>query len=141
MKDKAIAYFNVKGDVEGSYALIPKVVSRKPGIVPKNFLIKLTPQKQKELKKESTPFFDASSSCIFTRTGARLCYFKSQLQDLKHNLTTNKQIELEGIEMCRPVYELSQIVKTGKSPTIEECRKADKVDFLIISCKPEEFCR
>jgi hypothetical protein len=45
-------------------------------------------------------------------------------------------MELEAMEMCRPIEELKEVVEKGRRPTIEECRLVGKNDFLVIKSKP-----
>ncbi|MHA1827085.1 MAG: hypothetical protein ACTSX6_00405 [Candidatus Heimdallarchaeaceae archaeon] len=129
MKENAIAYIETE---IGNFALIPKVMKR--GRIPKNFLVKMGKKAVKKRKEEGHKFYPAKVSCTETKTGAKLCLFDYT------NTEKDKDVTLEGIEMCRPVFEMKQIVKTGKAPTIEECRRANKADFLIIDCKPEGYC-
>lgn len=119
--DKSLAYIKTPF---GSYALT-KPISRE-GLPPKNLLVRMSKEKEIEHAKEIK---EAKVSCVKTKTGANFCIFKFD------------NVELEGMEMCRPVYEFKKIIEEKEAPTIEECRAKGKNDFLIISCKPKEFCK
>lgn len=121
MKDRALAYLRIK-DI-GHYALIPPV--ERPPLPPKNFLIRMTPEAIEEHKDK---FKDAEAKCVVTATGAKFCL-------IKWNGNT-----LESMEMCRPIFEFKKIVEEKRPPTIEECRAAEKNDFLVIECEPKEIC-
>jgi hypothetical protein len=45
-------------------------------------------------------------------------------------------MELEAMEMCRPIEELKEVAEKGRRPTVEECRDMEKNDFLVIKAKP-----
>lgn len=106
----------------GSYALVPLI---KKGLPPKSMLVRMSKEREAEHAKELK---EAKVSCTKTKTGADFCIFKFD------------NTELEGVEMCRPIYEFKKIIETKEPPSIEECRTAHKNDFLIISCKPKGFC-
>jgi len=109
----------------GSYALTePIKTARFPE--PRNFLVLMSPQKVEEHKEELIP---TEVDCIETKTGARFCIFKF------------KDKEIEAMEMCRPIFEMKYVIKKGRMPTVEECRRQKKNDFLVLKCKPEELCK
>jgi len=121
-EEKSIAY--LKTDIQ-SYALTqPIVTARFPE--PKNFLVLMGPKKVEEHKEELIP---TEVDCIETATGARFCVFRFEDK------------EISGMEMCRPIFEMKYVIKKGRMPTIEECRRERKNDFLVVKCKPEEFCK
>ena len=113
--EDALAYLTTP---MGPYALTKPVV--KKGLPPKNFLVKMTPKTVEERKKAGVKFARAKVSCVPTKTGARFCLLD---YDTKR---------LEAMEMCRPVYEFKRIIETKQPPSVEECRKAEKNDFLVI---------
>jgi len=114
-EDKALAYLKTS---IGEYALTPPLNKKYPE--PKPFLVRMSPEAVERHKAELK---EAITKCIKTKTGARFCIFSFNDK------------ELEGMEMCRPVYEFKKIIETKEPPTIEECRKFKKNDFLIIKKK------
>lgn len=121
MEDKSLAYLKTK---LGSYALTPKLNKKYPE--PKNFLVKMTPKAEAEHKDELK---DTKVKCTTTKTGAKFCIF---------NFDKN---EIEGMEMCAPIYEMKTAIKEKRMPSIEECRAKDKNWFLVLKCKPESVCK
>ena len=115
MEDKALAYLKTP---IGEYALTSPLNKKYPE--PKPFLVRMSPEAVEKHKKELK---DALVRCVKTKTGARFCIFRFD----------NK--ELEGMEMCRPIFEFKKIIETKEPPTIEECRKLKKNDFLIVKEK------
>jgi len=121
-EEKSIAY--LKTNI-GSYALTEPIRTvRFPE--PKNFLVLMSPEKVEKHKEELIP---AEVDCIETATGARFCIFKFNDK------------EVEGMEMCRPIFEMKHVIEKGRMPTIEECRREKKNDFLVVKCKPKELCK
>ena len=110
---KALAYLET--DL-GCYALTPPIVS-KEFPEPKKFLVKMSP---KTIEKHKEELKKTLTKCVSTKTGAKFCIFKFN------------EKELEGMEMCRPTFEFKKIIEEKALPTIEECRREGKNDFLII---------
>lgn len=117
-EDDALAYLTT--DI-GHYALTKPV--EKKGLPPKNFLVRMSPKTVDARKKAGVEFKPAKVSCVKTKTDARFCLIKFD------------KAELDCMEMCRPVYEFKKIIEEKEPPTIEECRKAGKNDFLVVSQK------
>ena len=105
----------------GHYALIGPV--ERKGLPPKHFLIKMTPE---TVEKHKAELKTAKARCTKTKTGAKFCL-------IDYNKT-----QLEAMEMCNPIYEFKKIIEIKESPTVEECRKAEKNDFLIIEMVEEK---
>ena len=102
-------------DEIGHYALIGPV--ERKGLPPKHFLVRMTPETTEKHRAEMK---SAKARCTETKTGAKFC------------LINYDKTQLEGMEMCNPIYEFKKIIEIKESPTVEECRKAEKNDFLII---------
>jgi hypothetical protein len=119
-RDRALAYLSVEG--LGDYALVGPI--SREGMPPKHFLVRMSSESVEEHRRRGVEFKKATASCVTTSTGARFCIIRYD------------DMELEAMEMCRPIEELKEIVEKGRRPTIEECRLAGKNDFLVIKAKP-----
>ncbi|MHA1262887.1 MAG: hypothetical protein ACTSSA_12485, partial [Candidatus Freyarchaeota archaeon] len=119
--DDALAYLETPF---GPYALT-KPVERK-GLPPKNFLVRMTEKTVEERKKAGVEFKPAQVRCVETKTGAKFC------------LVNYDRVQLEAIEMCNPIFEFKRIIETKEPPSIEECRKAGKNDFLVIKMEEKK---
>jgi len=122
--NESIAYLRIKG--VGDYALSKPI--HRPPLPPKNFLIRLSKEKIEEIEKKKL-FKEAEAKCVETKTGARFCVIKFD------------NVELEGVEFCSPTYKYKVMIERKELPTILECREKGKNWFLVIRCKPEEFCK
>jgi len=122
MEDKSIAYFRTE---IGDYALTPKMRGDF-GVEPKNMLVRLSPKKSEEHRKE---MIEAEALCTTLRTGARFCIFKSE----------HPRVEIEAIEMCLPSWKYSVMLKEHEVPSIERSRREYKNAFLVLSIKPPNF--
>jgi hypothetical protein len=111
--DRALAYLRVSG--VGDYALVGPVEAR--GLPPRHFLVRMSPE---AAERHAGELREAKARCVETRTGARFCLIEYDGR------------VLESMEMCNPIYEFRRIVEAREPPTIEECRKAEKNDFLVI---------
>lgn len=125
MEDKALAYFDLEGI--GKYALTPKITDKYPE--PKHFLVKMS---EETAKKHEKDFIPNRVDCTYTKTGARFCVIWTERLKVR---------EIVAMEMVRPIYEMSVMVKEHRIPTMEEARKLGKNDFLVIKIKPEDFGR
>jgi hypothetical protein len=119
-KDGATAYLSIEG--LGDYALVGPI--SREGMPPKHFLVRMSPESVEEHRRRGVEFKRATASCVTTSTGARFCIIRYD------------DMELEAMEMCRPIEELKEVVEKGRRPTIEECRLVGKNDFLVIKSKP-----
>ncbi|MCD6138807.1 MAG: hypothetical protein J7J91_09655 [Deltaproteobacteria bacterium] len=125
MEDKALLYLKTP---ISCYALIPKV--HRPPLEPKNFLVRMSPEKVKEHEKE---LIDTKVSCVTTKTGAKFCIFKFK------EPKTNREVELEGMQMAHPICKLVKMVKEEltEEQAIRKCVEEGKDAYLIVKCKPE----
>jgi len=83
----------------------------------------MTPETVEKHRAELKP---AKTRCVETKTGAKFC------------LINYDSVQLEAMEMCRPVFEFKRIIETKEPPTIEECRKVGKNDFLVIKMEEKK---
>lgn len=120
-EDNALAYLDTP---LGPYALTKPIV--KKGLPPKNFLVRMTPKTVAERKRAGVVFKPAKVSCVPTKTDARFC------------LLNYDKTRLEAMEMCRPVWEFKRIIEAKEPPSIGECRKAEKNDFLVIKIEEKK---
>jgi hypothetical protein len=117
---KTLAYLRTE---IGDFALTHPV--SKPGMKDKNLLVRMSRATARKVEAE---FKDAVAKCVETKTGARLCVFSFD------------KTELEGIEMCRPTYTFKTLIELKEHPSLEECIKKKKNDFLVVGCAPESAC-
>jgi hypothetical protein len=103
----------------GTFTLTEPIITTEY-LEPKNFL----------LRTEKSPDISAKTICIPTKTKRNFCIFRAD------------GIELEGIQIGIPSCVYSKMVKgLTKDQATDECIKEGKEAFLVISCKPKEFCK
>jgi len=101
---------------------------------PKNFLMRMTPETVREYKRKGKPFQKARTSCVQTETGRRFCLFTFEKD--------GKKVTLEGMQMGMPTCEFKYMAKgMSEDEAADRCIKEGKEAFLIVQCKPEEFCK
>jgi len=121
MQDKSLAYLKTK---IGCYALTPPMRGDY-GITPKNMLVRLD---EDEIREHAGEFIDTEVDCAVTKTGARFCVFKGP------------NFQIEAMEMILPSWKYSIMLREKREPTLQEAREKYRNAFLVIACKPKEFC-